>query len=80
MDWQPIETAPRDGTEVLVGSPVVGVTIAKYDATWAHPYWNFDTQELCPWPCEVPKVTDWMPLPEPPQACEAGGYPIRSGE
>ena len=56
-DWQPIDTAPKDGTEVLlwwfrrhvVGSYVAGgwtdESLGQYDVSPTH----------------------WMPLPEPPE-------------
>ena len=60
--WQPIETAPKDGTRILV------VWLGQVEiATWAddvpHPSWqewpdgDFDTGG---------EVTLWMPLPDPP--------------
>jgi hypothetical protein len=30
MDWQPIETAPRDGTAVLVYCPYYGISVAEF--------------------------------------------------
>ncbi len=60
MTWQPIETAPKDGTEVLVWDGY-GVKIA-----WWEPYrrttggvWFYDGDNYT-WP------THWMPLPEEP--------------
>ena len=68
MTWQPIDTAPKDGTEVLVyaaeypgdllvdGEPLPAfITICAYhaDAGWCV--------------CELREVTAWMPLPEPPK-------------
>ena len=65
--WQPIETAPTDGSPVLVYAqdphePPPGVTgklpsfmtVASHhpDAGWCV--------------CELRVVTHWMPLPEPP--------------
>ena len=63
MKWQPIETAPKDGTEVLV----VRVS-EEYDTPWANVCSYFagrwmvnaqGDQEMQP--------THWMPIPEPPE-------------
>jgi len=61
MAWQPIETAPQDGSPVLA-----------YDPTWydvPHPMlWNGAT--WCLWfqsdRYDGFRPTHWMPLPEPP--------------
>ena len=56
-DWKPIETAPKDGTNILVYD-------GKYirTATWEGDRWNsVDLQEF------YYKITYWMPLPEPPK-------------
>lgn len=61
--WQPIETAPRDGTLILTWSPCRAQFSVSYwddeDATWlsdwrqkGHPQWV--------------DASHWMPLPEPP--------------
>lgn len=73
-DWQPIETAPRDGTYVLLynGEPM-----------WAGCYecaaWFGEGETACWWSAGGPNgglevsyvkdgdLTHWMPLPEPPQ-------------
>ena len=63
MTWQPIETAPTDGTEVLVyarGSYAVAFWSGKEwrdmgDIGWAGMYGDDGNQP-----------THWMPLPEPP--------------
>lgn len=70
MDWQPIETAPKDGTWVLLtvrhveGWPQMEVgqwtADQKYRVTKA-PCWC-DTEGLL-----LPGVTHWMPLPKPPE-------------
>ena len=55
VGWQPIETAPRDGTEILVA--VRGrVILTAFDTcyrTWPEAYWQ--------------EFTHWMPLPTPPE-------------
>lgn len=65
MKWQPIETAPIDGTEILAGAESwIGVpypvTSKFIDGKWAT---VFDGKWL---PYE-PQPTHWMPLPEPPE-------------
>ena len=77
IDWQPIETAPKDGTEIL---GVLGATIAvtywddkayewrekeRIHGGWA---WNLDECEYMTAWCP----THWMPLPEPPNPQDKG--------
>jgi len=57
--WQPIETAPKDGTHFLAYE-----NGRHYDC-WAH----FDTREGWYWMDHAdsePAPTHWMPLPQPP--------------
>lgn len=70
-DWQPIETAPTDGTKVLI-----------YAQDPCPPLQPGDPWKLLPpfmavvayhpdggWTvCELRIATHWMPLPEPPHA------------
>lgn len=66
--WQPIETAPKDGTEIL----------AKSLNTWHHVKWNLG-EGLKGWlrvedenlVMNPEFFTAWMPLPEPPQTDSA---------
>ncbi len=60
MTWQPIDTAPKDRTRVLLFVPPYGVSTGHY------------SQEFGKWSCHsllnkdaVP--THWMPLPTPPK-------------
>jgi Protein of unknown function (DUF551) len=58
--WQPIETAPRDGTMVLVfRAPETGYEKRVYgvDYTKGGEWWLSRTQM---------QPTHWMPLPPPP--------------
>lgn len=73
--WQPIETAPKDGTHILLFPALLGVPLV---ARWEKPtptfmmprapaichngYWRAAlTSKATPY-----TPTHWMPLPEPP--------------
>ena len=71
MTWQPIKTAPRDGTPVLIWSPDAsahGISLAQFiefegdpdDGGWQD-FWS-DTSVIID-----AEPTHWMPLPEPPE-------------
>lgn len=56
--WQPIETAPKDGTRILVVSKIgVGITVWREKANSAG--------DQPGWVCGY-SPTRWMPLPVPP--------------
>lgn len=74
MSWQPIETAPLDGTSVLLFVPEWNqpVTVAWYVVTetrdhgvvtFSKEYWATGT-----WisGLPAPKPSHWQPLPKPP--------------
>lgn len=68
MTWQPIETAPKDGTRILSYSDQEGVQCISWwrdgDTSWS---------EWCsPDGYTVFDPTHWMPLPEPPRALSEG--------
>lgn len=78
MNWQPIETAPKDGTVVLLfgtwAGEIAGVDDAKtvdigYWRGGSSDYdgddwWRLSTGDA--YSCWM-KPTHWMPLPEPPK-------------
>lgn len=56
--WQPIETAPKDGSSILLATPKGRIA----DGFWSPVYgvWS--------WPYVMVEPTHWMPLPEAPGA------------
>lgn len=69
MEWQPIETAPKDGTPVLLtiaGRPLepdedAHCAVGRWsDDAWGEEDWCMDAGDF--WS----GATHWMPLPEPP--------------
>ena len=57
-EWQPIETAPKDGTDVLVWCGG-----AMFIACMDVGRWFFDRTDHS----VKPIPTHWMPLPKPPE-------------
>jgi hypothetical protein len=65
MIWQPISTAPKDGTRILVYGPAkngdhymdVCGWPANWSGKWPVAYMDYATGE----------PTHWTPLPEPPE-------------
>ena len=76
MTWQPIETAPLDGTSILVSFGSMGVLLVQ----WTEPsmddfkIWCVDDNRNGPYALRGysetgPRApTHWMPLPQPPEA------------
>ena len=68
--WRPIETAPKDGTEIFVygiangelGGPDKEPEIWK--VSWLFKYWSLCGAEG--YAVNIDNPTHWMPLPEPP--------------
>lgn len=56
MTWQPIETAPMDGTRVLLATPSGRIADGSFHARY----------DIWAWPYVMVNPTHWMPLPEPP--------------
>lgn len=71
MDWQPIETAPKDGTGVLLWVdsvyPISGrnrYVMGRWDTK--RNIWDF--KNISVWGCSAAVCfSHWMPLPAPPQ-------------
>jgi hypothetical protein len=63
-DWQPIETAPKDGTRVLIAHTNVWMAVAWF---WpCNMHWTEDTASGM----KLNDPTHWMPLPDPPSSDE----------
>jgi len=70
MEWQPIETAPKDGSRVdvwLHGNLPIGRQANCY---FIEGRWRFDYGDMVGLLLETGliKASHWMPLPEPPIA------------
>ena len=74
-EWQPIETAPKDGTAVMLFSttwpkewgdvPVIGKAYEVIDyETRQHISYGWQDVDGCAF---QEGLTHWMPLPEPPK-------------
>lgn len=65
--WQPIETAPRDGTDFIAWGKLCGLHVAY----WSHWFDNLNNVECEGWRdtnsvARLSDITHWMPLPLPP--------------
>ena len=63
-EWQPIETAPKDGSRVLtysLGLVGTGRYITKFGSYSDRMFWYSDQLDRSYEP------THWQPLPEPPK-------------
>jgi hypothetical protein len=79
-EWQPIETAPRDETEILLycpkhyfgGGVYVGWWRGGGDGYWVAPgqYMDWNDSNVGAYSTSA---THWMPLPNPPSPQEENG-------
>ena len=76
VQWQPIETAPKDGTTIIaygMSRPCSGIMPQakpeEFLRTIAYRHGNWQAG----WVNAIPVPTHWMPLPEPPQALNGEG-------
>ncbi len=60
-DWQPIATAPRDGTDILLGFRRRRAVVA-HGFESVHGWYFSDDDDLV-----VHEPTHWMPIPKPPR-------------
>ena len=73
-NWQPIETAPKNGTEVLIAVDYEEYVSKTAVMTAQHSSTEFDYPNGC-WIAydgaviEFGTPTHWMPLPTPPANC-----------
>lgn len=78
MKWEPIETAPKDGTWILAVARGFVPAVAKWEPGWRKggsfefvevetfandDHWQEYVDTTDPW-----RPTHWMPLPEPPES------------
>lgn len=63
MNWQPIKTAPRDGTPVLLwlDDRLIEARWNEIAETWKARWAEIDDYGLT-----VDGATAWMPVPDPP--------------
>lgn len=69
MEWQPIETAPKDGTTILFWDDLMDYQIgswSEYEDPDGEPRegWN---DGIFPIIGDSGQPSHWMPLPQPPQ-------------
>jgi len=65
--WQPIETAPKDGSWFLAFNPNSNMCWAPYEfASWTTD-WSGRSYYCQEDTSEETEATHWMPLPEPPK-------------
>lgn len=67
--WLPIETAPKDGTKILVWTGM-GHSVAVWEVQKYHrkpiPYWRTQNLGMRVTMDRAYQPTHWMPLPDPP--------------
>ena len=66
-EWQPIETAPKDGSLIMIGRLGWAMPARwRFYETLGSGYWVFSNNQHIKKTDSQP--THWMPLPEPPNA------------
>lgn len=73
MAWQPIETAPNDGTCVILWlNGHNGIDHMMWPCMFFHDEWCWQVSDNCHLDYDYQiiedcEITHWMPLPAPPQ-------------
>jgi hypothetical protein len=68
-EWRPIETAPKDGTSILVVEHDGDIHLARYaepDPGWMHEWQARDEDHGYRASWETSELSHWTPLPKPP--------------
>ena len=67
IEWQPIETAPKNGTDILVATGETMHVVRWINIHGDFDYWAVDDNKHGPFTLRGKAPTHWMPLPEPPK-------------
>lgn len=77
MGWQPIETAPKDGTHILAYRSPLGIRVTNITNPPTVVHWFGDSDEPGFYTSVNEREPDypfhpthWQPLPDPPTAAE----------
>lgn len=71
--WQPIETAPKDGTHVIFATAYDGKIVhSVHSGAWGPAYDRGPNAWVEDYDYKICEPTHWMPLPQPPQADSQG--------
>lgn len=65
LSWQPIATAPKDGTDILVMTGETMHVVRWENVHGDFDYWVVDDNKHGPFTLRGKEPTHWMPLPEP---------------
>jgi len=86
MIWQPIETAPKDGTSILIGCDYSRLGKQRVALVWFErkawveaKHWDDDADDWVFQACEF-RASHWMPLPSPPGADLSDALALRAVE
>ena len=67
IEWQPIETAPKDGTDMLVMTGETMHVVRWINIHGDFDYWAVDDNKHGPFTLRGKAPTHWLPLPETPK-------------